>query len=124
MARQPTATQRAFTAPAREVLRKGEKAKDSSAGAMVLLIMEQMPNTQPRMVPARGPSRIAPRMTGMWVVVALMMGSWIMPRGVLASRMTMAAIMATPTIQWVSCLRVFIFNYLLLPLFQFRRCSA
>ena len=44
MARQPTATQRAFTAPAREVLRKGEKAKDSSAGAMVLLIMEQMPN--------------------------------------------------------------------------------
>ena len=54
----------------------------------------------------------------------MMMGSWIMPRGVLASRMTMAAIMATPTIQWVSCLRVFIFNYLLLPLFQSRRCSA
>ena len=79
-------------------------------------IMEQMPNTQPRMVPARGPSKIAPRMTGIWVVVALMMGSWIMPRGVLASRTTMAAIMATPTIQWVSCLRVFIFNYLLLPL--------
>ena len=39
-----------------------------------------------------------------------------MPRGVLAKRTTMAAIRATPTIQWVSCLRIFIFNYLLLPL--------
>ena len=39
-----------------------------------------------------------------------------MPRGVLAKTTTTAAMRATPTIQWVSCLRLFIIDYLLLPL--------
>ena len=49
---------------------KGEKAKESSVGATVLLTMEHMPKMPPRMPPARGPKRIAPRITGIWVVVA------------------------------------------------------
>ena len=63
--RQPTEIQRAFMAPDRPVvLIKGENAKDVSAGAMVLLMTEQMPNTPPRTAPAAGPKKIAPRMTG------------------------------------------------------------
>ena len=115
--RQPTATHRAFTAPGRPVvLMKGEKAKEVRAGVKVLMMTEQMPNTPPRMPPARGPKRMAPRITGMWTVVALVMTSGIMPRGVLASSTTMAAIMATPAIHLASFLRFFIFNYLLLSL--------
>jgi hypothetical protein len=38
-----------------------------------------------------------PIITGMWTVVALMMGSWIMPSGVFASRITIAAIKARVT---------------------------
>ena len=45
---------------------------EAGTGAMVLLIMEQMPNTPPSMPPASGPSRTPPKMTGMWTVVALM----------------------------------------------------
>ena len=63
-----------------------------------------------------GPSKIAPKITGIWVVVALVMGSGIKPRGVLAMTMMMAASMATPTSQRVSFFRFFIFDYLLLPL--------
>ena len=66
------------------VLMKGEKAKEVRAGVKVLIMTEQMPNTPPRMPPARGPKRMAPRITGMWTVVALVMGRGIMPRGVLA----------------------------------------
>ena len=55
-------------------------------------------------------------MTGIWVVVALVMGRGIKPKGVLAMTMMMAANSATLTSQRVSFLRFFIFNYLLLPL--------
>ena len=47
-------------------------------GATVLLTMEHMPKMPPRMPPARGPKRIAPRITGIWVVVAL--GGCVLPR--------------------------------------------
>ena len=73
----------------------GEKAKDSKVGAMVLLMREHTPNTPPRMAPAPGPKIMAPRITGMWTVVALIIRSWIIPMGVLAKRMTTAAISAT-----------------------------
>lgn len=95
---------------------KGEKAKDVRAGVKVLMMTEQMPNTPPRMPPARGPKRMAPSITGMWTVVALVTTRGIMPNGVLASSTTMAAIMATPAIHLASFLRFFIFNYLLLSL--------
>ena len=115
--RQPRATHRAFTAPdSPVVLIKGEKAKAVRPGVKVLTTIEQMPNTPPKMAPAKGPRRIAPRMTGIWVVVALVMGRGIKPKGVLAMTMMMAASMATPTSQRVSFFRFFIFDYLLLPL--------
>ena len=60
-------------------------------------------------------------MTGMCTVVALMTGSWIMPSGVFASTMTMAAISATLTIQRVSCFFVFIIQFLLVIIPAFRR---
>ena len=98
MTRQPMLTQRAFRAPISPVvLRKGEKAKESRVGAWVLLTMEQRPKTPPRIAPAPGPRRIDPIMTGICTVVALMTGSWIMPRGVFASRTTIAAIIARVT---------------------------
>ena len=77
------------------VLRNGENANDKSVGDVVLLITEQIPNTAPRIAPAAGPRRIAPMMTGMCTVVALIIGSCIIPIGVLANKMTMAAISAT-----------------------------
>ena len=90
--------QSALTTPTRPVvLKKGENAKERSVGAWVLLIREQIPNTAPRKAPAAGPKSAAPMITGIWTVVALMMGSWIMPSGVFASRMTMAAIKARLT---------------------------
>ena len=79
------------------VLRNGENAKDRRVGACVLLIIEQMPNTAPRNAPAAGPRTMDPIITGMWTVVALIMGSWIMPSGVFASRITIAAIKARVT---------------------------
>ena len=94
--RQPMAIQRAFSMPnAPVVLRNGENANDKSVGDVVLLITEQIPNTAPRIAPAAGPRRIAPMMTGMCTVVALIIGSCIIPIGVLANKMTMAAISAT-----------------------------
>ena len=72
----PTEIQMAFSAPGSpEVLINGEKANDSSVGAMVLLTNEQIPNTAPRIAPADGPNRTAPMMTGIWTVVALIIGS-------------------------------------------------
>ena len=91
---------------------------------MVLLMTEQMPKTPPKMPPAVGPSKIAPRITGMWTVVALVTTRGIIPRGVLASTTMMAANIATAAIQRVSLLRVFICNYLLLSLPALRRCNA
>ena len=96
--RHPTEIQIAFTTPTRPVvLRNGEKANERSVGAVVLLIREQMPKIAPRIAPADGPKRIAPMITGMCTVVALIIGSWIIPSGVLARRMTIAAISATLT---------------------------
>ena len=62
----PTEIQTAFIAPGIPVvLINGENANDKSVGAIVLLISEQMPNTPPRIAPAAGPNKIAPRITGM-----------------------------------------------------------
>ena len=108
----PTEIQTAFIAPGIPVvLINGENANDKSVGAIVLLISEQMPNTPPRIAPAAGPNKIAPRITGICTVVALMIGSCIIPSGVFARTITIAAISATLTIQLVSCFFVFIFNF-------------
>ena len=67
----PTEIHTAFTAPMIPViLMNGENANDNNVGAIVLLIIEQIPNTPPRIAPASGPSKIAPRITGMCTVVA------------------------------------------------------
>ena len=109
--RQPTAIQRALMAPTIPVvLMNGEKAKDRRVGAMVLEMTEQIPKTNPRMAPAVGPKIIAPRITGMWTVVALIIGSCIIPSGVLASTITMAAISAIQTMCRVSYF-LFIFSF-------------
>ena len=72
----PTEIQIAFNAPGIPVvLINGENAKDKSVGAIVLLINEHTPNTAPRIAPADGPNRIAPIITGMCTVVALIIGS-------------------------------------------------
>ena len=63
------------------------------------------------MAPARGPSKIAPMMTGMCTVVALMIGSCIIPRGVFAKRITIATRSATRTIQPVPFFVLFIFSF-------------
>ena len=57
------------------MLINGENAKDKRVGAIVLLIMEQIPNVPPKMDPAIGPKITAPRITGMCTVVALITGS-------------------------------------------------
>ena len=92
------------------MLMNGENAKDSSVGTMVLLIMEQIPKVAPRTAPARGPSKIAPNMTGICTVVALMTGSCIIPNGVFANRMTTAIISATLASQRVSLFLLFNFS--------------
>ena len=85
----PTEIQTAFIAPGIPVvLINGENANDKSVGAIVLLISEQMPNTPPRIAPAAGPNKIAPRITGICTVVALMIGSCIIPSGVFARTIT------------------------------------
>ena len=84
--RQPSTIHRDLSAPTAPVLAAamtGEKAKDSSAGVMVLFQMEQRPNTPPKMPPAMGPSKMAPMMTGMCRVVALMRGRGIRPMPVM-----------------------------------------
>ena len=58
---------------------KGEKAKESTLGVTVLVHMEHRPNTPPRIPPAAGPRRTAPKITGMCMVVALITGSGIKP---------------------------------------------
>ena len=45
-------------------LKNGENAKDKSVGAIVLLTREHIPKIAPRIAPAPGPNRIAPRITG------------------------------------------------------------
>ena len=50
---------------------------------MVLFQMEQRPNTPPKMPPAMGPSKMAPMMTGMCRVVALMRGRGMRPMPVM-----------------------------------------
>ena len=100
----PTEIQTALTAPGIPVvLINGENANDKSVGAIVLLINEQIPNTPPRIAPVAGPNKIAPIITGMCTVVALMIGSCIIPSGVFARTITIAAISATLTIQLVLC---------------------
>ena len=72
----PTDIQSALITPTRPVvLRNGENAKDSRLGAIVLLTSEHSPNTPPSIAPAIGPSVIAPTITGICTVVALMIGS-------------------------------------------------
>ena len=110
MIRQPRAIHTALAAPARESAKKGEKAKDSSVGAVVAVHMEHRPNTPPKTAPARGPSSTAPTMTGMWSVVARMRGRGISPMPVSWRTSCSATNRATPTSQRVSCLRVFIFT--------------
>ena len=57
--------------------RKGEKAKDNKVGAMVLLIREHTPKTAPRIAPAPGPKRMAPR-DGVWgLIMATITGAGI-----------------------------------------------
>ena len=74
--RQPTEIQTAFKAPTIPLmLKKGEKAKDVSVGAMVLLTREQIPKVAPKITPAQGPSKTAPKITGICTVVALIIGS-------------------------------------------------
>ena len=75
--RHPTEIQIDFAAPeipAIPILIKGENANDKNVGAMVLLIREQIPKTPPRIAPAKGPSKIAPKITGMCTVVAFISG--------------------------------------------------
>ena len=55
--------------------KNGEKAKDKSVGAIVLLIRENIPNVAPKIAPASGPNTIAPIITGMCTVVALIIGN-------------------------------------------------
>ena len=47
-----------------KAFKNGENAKDNSVGAIVLLTREHIPKTAPRIAPAPGPNRIAPRITG------------------------------------------------------------
>ena len=55
--------------------KKGEKAKDNRVGATVLLIMEQIPKVAPKIPPAKGPRTMAPTITGICTVVALITGN-------------------------------------------------
>ena len=119
--RQPTAIHTAFSAPGNPVvLIKGEKAKASSPGAVVLIHIELRPNTAPRIPPASGPSSTAPRITGMCRVVALMTGSGIRPMPVATRTSSTATIIASSAIHRVCFLRFFIFNSLLLSLLSGR----
>ena len=75
----------------------GENAKESAVGIKVLLIKLVSPNRTPKIAPFLGPSIIAPRITGTWTMVALMIGSWIYPIGVKANNRMMAANRANST---------------------------
>ena len=78
--RQPKAIHRLFRTPGSpSVVINGENAKDRSPGLVVFAQMEHNPNTPPKTAPAPGPSKMAPRMTGMCMVVALITGRGMNP---------------------------------------------
>jgi len=52
---------------------------------MVLMTRLVSPNKPPKKAPAFHPSKIEPRMTGMWMVVARITPSGTYPSGVIAS---------------------------------------
>jgi len=64
------------------------------------LIILKIPKIKPTNAPTTGPSKIAPIITGMCIIVALIKGSWINPSGVIPKIMEIADSM--PTI--ASCL--------------------
>ena len=65
--------------------RTGEKTKaDAVAALKVLLIKLVRPNTKPRNAPFFGPKNSAPKITGIWMMVALMTTKGIYPSGVIA----------------------------------------
>ena len=82
---------------------------------MGLTQMEHRPNTPPSTAPAAGPSRTAPRITGMCMVVALMTGSGMKPRPVMPMTSRTPQNIARVAMYRVSNFCVFISNYLLLP---------
>ena len=94
---------------------KEEFGVDPSAVAVAagpaVAVAEEGPSKVNVVLTAAGPNKIAPRITGICTVVALMIGSCIIPSGVFARTITIAAISATLTIQLVSCFFVFIFNF-------------
>ena len=78
--RHPSAIHRLFATPGNpSVVIKGENAKARRPGAVVLAQIEHRPNRAPSTAPALGPRRIAPRITGMCMVVALITGKGIKP---------------------------------------------
>ena len=101
-------------------LKNGEKAQESNVGAIVLLMSEHTPKVAPKIAPAKGPSTIAPIITGICTVVALIIGNWIIPSGVFASRIMIAIIRATLTVQRVSFLFVFVIFLFLLVIVPIR----
>ena len=84
---------------------RGENAKDSTPGTMVFFTRLVRPNTAPRKAPCRGPSTMAPMMTGTWRMVALMRGRSMSPMGVAAMSRTMAVNRASTTISLTAALR-------------------
>ena len=59
------------------------------------------PNSPPKAAPAFQPSKIEPKMTGMWMVVALMAPSGMYPNGVIDSTTMMPANSASFTMSCV-----------------------
>ena len=76
----------------------GENTKaDAVAALNVLLIKLVNPNTNPKNAPYFGPKNSAPKITGMWMTVALITTSGIYPSGVNAIMTIMAVKSAVST---------------------------
>ena len=76
----------------------GENTNADAVAALNVLLMKLVkPNTNPKNAPFFGPRNSAPRITGIWIIVALMTTSGIYPSGVNAIITIMAVNSAVST---------------------------
>ena len=90
-----------FTAPLGpncDAASTGENTKALTvAGVTVFLIKLVSPKIKPKNAPLFGPRKIAPRITGMWIIVALITPSGMYPSGVKAMIIMIAVKSAVST---------------------------
>ena len=76
--------------------------KDVKLGAVIFWYIENNPNIRPMEPPTNGPSKIAPIITGMCIIVKFITGRWMIPKGVSPRKIDIP-----PSIPIITSFRVF-----------------